>query len=246
MVVSAEGDAALKSVSHAPVDDDWRPLDAGIETVDVDTLSIGFGFVPRVQLAQMAGCALTLREDVGGWVPVRDAHLETSVRGIYAAGDGAGVAGALVASLEGRLAGLSAAHRLGALHDSALAVARRPLDRRLRRIAPLRRALDRISALRPGLAALVREETVVCRCEETTWREVKHAVLAGCTTHRSLKVATRLGMGACQGCFCWPSASRLVAATLGCGLGDVGPASARPPVRPITLGALAKMPLDQP
>jgi NADPH-dependent 2,4-dienoyl-CoA reductase/sulfur reductase-like enzyme len=244
VVVRADGVDALQSATHAPVDDEWTPDLGGAETEKVDALLVGYGFVPRVQIAQMAGCKLEVRSDVGGWVPVRDRDLMTSVPGVFAAGDGAGVAGSFVAEHEGRLAGLAAARRLGAIDDAAFAAARRPIDAALAAIAPMRRALDRISRLRPGLASLVDDDTIVCRCEEITWREAKASVDAGTTTYRSLKVATRVGMGACQGRFCWPAMSRMVAARVGCPLADVGASTARPPVRPITLGALASAPKD--
>jgi hypothetical protein len=246
IVVAAEGQERLTAVAHAPVDREWRPDRARVEHEAADALLVGFGFVPRVQLAQMAGCRLEHRPSVGGWVPVRDRDLATTVPGIYAAGDGAGVAGALVAAAEGRLAGLAAAARLGAIDAPTFTAKREPVDRELQRLAPTREALDRISALRPGLTSLVADDTIVCRCEEVGWREVRDAVRAGCVAYRSLKVATRVGMGACQGRFCWPSLARLAAAELGRDAEDIGPASARPPTRPVTLGELAAAPEERP
>ena len=173
----------------------------------------------------MAGCRLVAPR--GGWTPVRDANRATSVDGVYAAGDGAGVAGALVAESEGRLAGLAAAHRLGALDARSFAALRAPIDATLRRLAPIRRALDAISLPRPGLARLADDATLVCRCEDVACRDVREAVRAGCTTYRSLKVATRVGMGACQGSSCWPGVARLVAAATNTGPEAVGPEPAR-------------------
>lgn len=242
IVTAASGDGAVRTVTHAPCDAQWFPDRARAETEDVDALLVGYGFVPRVDLAQMAGCRMEHRPDVGGWVAARSATLETSVPSIFAAGDGAGVAGALVAEREGRLAGLAAAARIGALSAAAFASERAPVERELARIAPIRRALDRISAIRPGLASLVEDDTIVCRCEEVPWRDAREAARNGCATYRSAKVATRAGMGACQGSFCWPSLARLAAAELRCAVEDVGPRSARPPLRPISLGALAAAP----
>lgn len=239
MVVAASGGERLTSVTHSPVDRDWNPDRSRITNEPADALLVGYGFVPRVQLAQMAGCRLDHRPSVGGWVPVRDADLATTVPGVFAAGDGAGVAGALVAAAEGHLVGMAAAAYLGAIDAVTLARSRQPVDEELRRLAPIRHALDRICALRPGLTSLANDDTVVCRCEEVTCREVRDAARAGCATYRSIKVATRVGMGACQGRFCWPSVARLVSKELGRSSEDVGPASARPPVRPVTLGELA-------
>jgi hypothetical protein len=52
-------------------------------------------------------------------------------------------------------------------------------------------------------------------------------------------VQSRVGMGPCQGRFCWPTMARLVAGQSRCDPKDVGPSSPRPPIRPVTLGALA-------
>ena len=76
-------------------------------------------------------------DELGGWIPVVDESLATSVAGVFVAGDGGGVGGALVAEAEGSLAGLAAAHRLGRLDATQFARARQPIDRRLRRSAPL-------------------------------------------------------------------------------------------------------------
>ena len=245
IVVAATGETELNAVEHAPVDAEWLPERNHIETEQVDTLLVGYGFVPRVQLAQMAGCDLELRPDIGGWIPVRDRNLATTVSGIFAAGDGAGVAGSLVAALEGQLAGMAAARFLGAIDEATFAAARHTIEHEFTRLRPLRSALDKISALQPGLMSLVRDDTIVCRCEEVTWREAREAVCAGSTTYRSLKMTSRAGMGACQGRFCWPFLSRLVAAEAKCPLADIGPPSARPPLGPITLGALASGPQDK-
>jgi len=51
--------------------------------------------------------------ELGGYVPVLSKSLETSITGIYAAGDLACIEEASVAMLEGALAGLAAARSLG-------------------------------------------------------------------------------------------------------------------------------------
>lgn len=239
MVCAAEGDGVLQRVIHAPADADWQPDRGRAEAVDVDTLCVGYGFIPRIYLAQLAGCALDFSKEVGGWIPRRDPDMRTTADGIYAAGDGAGVAGALVAGLEGRLAGLAAAHQLGALSASALATQRREIDAGLSRLTGLRRALDAISAPRPGLHSLVDDDTIVCRCEEVRWRDARRSIEFGGTSFRTMKVQTRLGMGPCQARFCWPAMSRHIAHACGQPPEEVGPASPRPPLVPLTLGQLA-------
>jgi hypothetical protein len=94
--------------------------------------------------------------------------------------------------------------------------------------------------LRPGLTELADADTLVCRCEELTLREVTKGVEHGGVTSRSLKVMTRLGMGPCQGRMCWPAMCRWLAARQGASPADIGPSSARPPCSPVAVGDLLR------
>jgi len=242
VVTEARGDGEVREVVIAPCDRDWRPDSSRRRTVMADTLCVGYGFVPRTQLAQLAGCRMRFADELGGWVPEVDEDLETSVPGLRVAGDGGGVAGALVAQEEGTLAGLAAAHHLGRLDAAAFARARKPVLRRLRRLRRFRAGLDALSRVRGGLSALATAETIVCRCEELTRAEVETGLTFGGTDIRTLKVMTRLGMGPCQGCMCWPAAARWIAARTGRSSAEVGPLSVRPPLTPVSLGDLAREP----
>src|SRR5262249_40166093 len=150
----ARGDDEVREARYAPCDADGRPDRGRARTVAVDTVCAGYGFVPRIQLAQLAGCRLRFADVQGGWVPVVDDDQETTVPNVWAAADGSGVAGALAARLEGPLAGLAAARRAGVLDPGSFERRRRPVVRRLTRLRRFRAALDRLYHLRPGLALL--------------------------------------------------------------------------------------------
>ncbi|HWQ58289.1 MAG TPA: pyridine nucleotide-disulfide oxidoreductase, partial [Clostridia bacterium] len=53
---------------------------------------------------------------LGGSVPVRNGEYETSVPGVFVAGDASGIEEASAAMVEGALAGLYAARRAGYVH----------------------------------------------------------------------------------------------------------------------------------
>lgn len=55
-------------------------------------------------------------------------------------------------------------------------------------------------------------EQIVCRCEEVTEEEILEAIRSGRQTLKSVKRATRAGMGACQGRTCSALISRLLTA----------------------------------
>ena len=88
-----------------------------------------------------------------------------------------------------------------------------------------------------------REEraTLLCRCEEIADEEIVAAIAAGAVTVNDVKRRTRAGMGSCQGIFCIPAIAALVARATGTGIENVAPMTARPPVRPVPLEALANL-----
>jgi NAD(P)H-nitrite reductase large subunit len=86
---------------------------------------------------------------------------------------------------------------------------------------------------------------VVCRCEEVTEEEVHQCIADGCETLREIKLATRAGMGLCQGRICCKIISRILAEEIGKPLDEIKPAGYRPPLRLITLGTLANKQLKK-
>ena len=65
------------------------------------------------ELAWMCGCRFVYIPSFGGHVPLHDENMETTVPGVYVAGDITGVEEASCAMEEGNLAGISAAQALG-------------------------------------------------------------------------------------------------------------------------------------
>ena len=244
VIVRADGEEEVRQAAIAPCDSNWHPDLSRVKSFSVDTLCVGYGFVPSTQLAQLAGCRMRYSNELGGWIPEVDENGHCTVPTVWCAGDGAGVAGAAVAELEGTLAGVAAAHHAGAIDESRFLERASRLKRKLIRLRRFRSALDRLSRIRPGLSTLAGPETIVCRCEELTLDEIRAAVGRGEPTLRALKVATRLGMGPCQGRMCWPGVARCAAAWSGRSIAELGPLSVRPPIQPVRLSELADAPAD--
>lgn len=80
---------------------------------DVDTICIAIGLQPLTELTTIAGCEMEYQPLLGGYVPKRDEFMETTVCGLYVAGDLSGVSEASSAIEEGRLAGICASKSLG-------------------------------------------------------------------------------------------------------------------------------------
>ncbi|MEU4831753.1 FAD/NAD(P)-binding oxidoreductase [Streptosporangium sp. NPDC023615] len=228
-VVAAHGRDALTHVTVATLDDGWRPV--ATRTVECDTLAVGYGFVPQLDLPVQLGCA-TRRDHDGGAVVAVDAGMRTSVPGVYAAGESTGVGGAALAEVEGRLAGRAAAADLGRPTAPAGPVSPDPaLTRRRERLAAFARALQEAYPVRPGWQDWLHDDTLVCRCEEVPLSAVREAQAMGAADARSVKLLARPGMGWCQG--------RICGYAISCLAGE-DPAPARRPIaHPIRLGALA-------
>jgi thioredoxin reductase len=238
IVVRAQGRHRVEAVVHAAVDGDWRVVPGTEERVEVDTLCVGYGFFPSVELMRVAGCELRYDEDLGGPVVVVDEWMRTTAHGVSAAGDGTGVEGSYVAVDEGRLAALGAAVDLGGLRPGTADARAEPIRRRLRAKRRFQRALRRMHRIGPGVYELATPDTVVCRCEEVTRAELERAIDASADVN-VVKGFTRAGMGLCQGRNCTRQVAALVAARHGRQLADVPPATARSPVRPVPIRAIA-------
>jgi thioredoxin reductase len=250
-VVAAHGQEELTGVSIARLDDAWRPIPDTARSLACDTLCISYGFVPATELARLLGVDCEWRPEQGGFVPLRDEHMQTNIPGVFAAGECAGIGGAGLASVEGRIAGLAAAAQV--MTEASNPSAAAAFSQAMQRLAPALRRERRFQQLYaelftpgPGLDELAQADTVICRCEEVTRGEIVEAVRQSADTLDAVKVLTRCGMGNCQGRVCGSSVAELVAHETGQSRADVGQFHVRPPVFPIPLPALNPVLEDQP
>jgi NADPH-dependent 2,4-dienoyl-CoA reductase/sulfur reductase-like enzyme len=241
-VVAAEGDGRVEQVTLARLEPDWRPRPGTSRTVAVDAAAVSFGFVPQVGLAARFGCRLAPDPVWADPAVVVDTAQATSVPGVFAAGETTGVTGVEGATAEGTLAGIAAAAALGHL-DAADAEARSAAPRADRaRHRAFAVALGRMYRRSDGWLAWLREDTLVCRCEEVDHATVRRAIHRdGATDLRSVKLVTRCGMGACQARGCNDALAAVVAQETGRPVPDLGALSAPPILAPVTLATLADL-----
>jgi thioredoxin reductase/bacterioferritin-associated ferredoxin len=235
------GTETLQAVITVALDDAWRPVPGTEQTIDVDAVCLGFGFVPSTQLTQLCGCEHRYAPELGGWIPVISSEMETTTPGVFSAGDATGIGGAMVAVRKGRIAGIAAAARLGALTSSEAAVRMKPHQRALAGLRRLREVLDDLTCVRDGLADLITPDTVICRCEEITASEIHAAFDEGTVDLAQLKRMTRAGMGYCQGRMCGPALGSLLARRMGLGMDAIPQLSIRPPVKPVPIEVMATL-----
>lgn len=202
-----------------------------------DAIAFGFGLSSETQLADLAEVPFAFDAIQQQFLPQRDLTGRTPVRGVYLAGDGAGIAGADAAELSGERAALAILADRGHAVDEARVAA---IERALRKIAGFRVALETAFPFPVEIASGMPDETIVCRCEGVTAGELRRAarVLDAGEINRA-KAFTRCGMGRCQGRICGPSAAIVLAAALDLQPERIGRLRGQPPVKPIPVATIS-------
>jgi len=195
------------------------------------------GVIPNQQITRLTECAHLWNPAQASFVPRTDAWGNASVEGLMIAGDGAGIGGAMVAEISGRLAGLEAAHAAGKLDKGGRDAQAQPLRARQRALTRGRGFLEVLYA--PSTPVPPDDATIVCRCEEITAGQIREAVAIGALGPNQVKSYLRCGMGPCQGRMCGPVVSAIIAEARGVSPDEVGYFRIRPPLKPIPLAAIA-------
>jgi D-hydroxyproline dehydrogenase subunit alpha len=238
-IIEASGKDHVETAKIARLDNQGAPITGTEKQYDVDAVCLGYGLLPSFQLASAFGCKLSFDKHSGWFAPMHDQNMESTQRGIFVAGDVTDVAGSKAALVAGQIAGLNAVHQLGLLDEKTLAERLAPLYSKLRSLNRLADALHQIYAFRPGLTRAAKDETLLCRCEEISLGQVKLAVANGATDLHQVKLATRSGMGYCQGRYCSALIAPVIAEATGQPLSALLPFTVRSPIQPIPFRILA-------
>ncbi len=208
-----------------------------------DMLLTHFGVIPNTHIYRLLGCHIDWNHEQRYWYPQTDEWGRTNFTNIFAAGDGAGVKGALAAEYKGELTALEVAHCLGII----------PAYERDQLAGPIKKELHFDNHPRPFVDAVFSpvfnkesfdDETILCRCENINIGDVRKAVGEGVREVNELKIVTRSGMGACQGRMCGPAMAEIIGAELALSPKQVGVLKIRPPLKPIPLEEVAEMELE--
>jgi len=117
-IVEAYGTDRVKGACIARLDEKGQIIEDSRENIECDAICLAVGLSPMADLCWQTGCRMMFVRELSGHVPVVDRFMETTTKGLYAAGDVRGLEEATTALLEGRVAGLSAAAALGKGTDS--------------------------------------------------------------------------------------------------------------------------------
>ena len=241
------GDSRVTGVRTARVRRDGTIVAGSERQIDgIDSVGLGWGFTPQMELPVQLGVGT--KQDVdGSLIAIVDEDQRSSLDGLFIAGELTGVGGAALAVIEGKVAGRTAA--LEATGQGATsAAAPGPTSAEARAIGRQRSFANAMNLAHPvpaGWQELLRDDTIVCRCEEVPASALRESLetMAG-EDLRTQKGQNRAGMGWCQGRVCGFAVS--------CISSGADPRSAsvetslaqsakRPLAQPLPLGAIAEL-----
>jgi len=238
LVVKAEGQGRVESVTHCKVDQEWRPIKGTEEVESVDLLCVGYGFFPSHEIFRFLGCSFVYDENQGGFKVEKDQWGETSVPGIFAAGDGTGVTGSYSAIAQGALAGLKVAFLHGKLNELQLRDLANSYIRELSNRNRFQKALNHMFDVRPGIYELADDQTIVCRCESVKKSGID-SVIESTSDISVVKAYTRAGMGLCQGRNCQRQIAAMISKRHALPFSEIPFATPRFPFKPVEIGLIA-------
>lgn len=252
-VERAIGETEVTGIRLVAVDGTGSPLPGDPVEIACDTICMAFGIVPNIELAAVAGCAMTFEGSRGGWVPLLDSAMQTSVAGVHVVGDGAGVEESMLVDPE-----LSREQAIKAVE--AIAAGSPQCEPQSATTKECAAACDYppLQWMR-SLVAAGGPDVMVCQCEEVSRRELvglepphylprcagnqapglASLTPAGQSSQDLLKRLTRVGMGHCQGRRCRDHALMLMSEATGQPFATLKPGSYRAPVRALPLRVMA-------
>ena len=195
------------------------------------------GVIPNINLTMATGIKHHWNQLQRCWVPTLSNNGETSIDGIYVAGDNGEIGGVNVATLSGQIASLDILQKLKKL----VGLRKYFLFFKLIREKALRPFLDKL--FQPDKTTLIpdNKEEIVCRCENIKRVELEESIELGISGPNQLKSYSRAGMGNCQGRMCGLTVQSMIAIKQNRSLSEVGYYRLRPPIKPITIKELSSL-----
>ena len=224
----AEGKKRVRGVLAAQLD---NGIPAGpLRRLACDLICLSGGFQPANPLLYQAGASLEYDELFNEAVPRK-----LPPNG-HAAGEVTGTHDLATGLLQGRRAGLEAVVALGSGPSSVTS----ELDRLRQQLAELDSEFRKAGRDNGHIVATAQgNKEFLCFCEDVTVKDVTDAIDEGFDDIQTLKRYSTATMGPCQGKMCLKALVGLCAHYTGRSIDDTGATTARPPLHPVPLAALA-------
>jgi sarcosine oxidase subunit alpha len=225
-ILTADGSGRVERAIIAPVDEHGEVSTGAKRTIECDLIVTSVGWSPANGPLYQAGAKIVYDHERAMFMP------QELPPGIYAAGRVKGTFDEETAVQEGRLAGQQAAM----FADYSVVEF---VD--VKRFTKSRYSSTLIKTSGKGSA---KGKKFVCFCEDVTDKDVETAIAEGFDSLELLKRYSTISMGPCQGKMCSLNAIHLCARANGWTIEETGTTTARPPLTPVEMGALAGQMLE--
>lgn len=112
-IKEVKGSDHVEEAVIVKLDEHWQEIPGSEETIACDTVCLAVGLTPSTRLLSQMGVQMKTIPEAGGFVALHDKHMQTSVPGVFVAGDNSGIEEASTAMIEGKIAGVAAAQKAG-------------------------------------------------------------------------------------------------------------------------------------
>lgn len=232
-IAEAHGKNSVHSVTLVQIDEKGNVIENSRKKLYCDTICIACNLQPNYDLSFHTKCEMAWSPESKSFVPLYNQCMETSVTGVYVAGDAAGIRSAGPGMIEGRIAGISSALSLGYRDEGQ------------KKLKEYWKTLSQIPKKNQGprihLSDLIRgkHRNFVCMCGDVTVGDVFKAIDEGYDDIEVLKRYLGPGTGPCQGKNCLSNLAMLLAWKTGRPIHEIHIPTLRPPIEPVSFGTLA-------
>ena len=195
-----------------------------------DILSMSGGFQSADSILRQANSEFAYDDILDEMIP---SDLPTNV---YSAGDVTGIHDLSASILQGRLIGVDVLSSFGFNEPNAPLNSDNLRNQLLETVSDYRINLHRTNSVQKTLYG---SKNFVCFCEDVSSKDIADGINEGFSDIQTLKRYSTVTMGPCQGKMCLNSFASICSQKTNQTIDEIGLTTARPPVTPVTLGALA-------
>jgi sarcosine oxidase subunit alpha len=233
VIDKAYGKKQVNAVTISKIDSSGKNVANSQKKLHCDFVCIACNLQPTYELCYQAKCKMSYSPYSGGFKPVHNQNMETSVAGLYVAGDAAGVKPVEIGMVEGKIAGISAGLSLEHSYKESEA-----LRRELIHLANELKKENRKEQILAGEIIRGYKKSFVCTCEDVSVRDALRAIKDGFSDIEILKRYLGPGTGPCQGKHCLANLANILAGEKGQSDNEMRLPTQRPPIEPLPLSIL--------
>lgn len=173
---------------------------------DIDVVCLNYGFYPNNDIARLLGLSGSFNKKKNYFELKKNLFGETSDENVYFVGEAARNVGAAVSLYEGQLAALNIINKI-TNRNNLVKIFFGKLN--YYRSILFQHFLWKIFSKSISNVENINEETIICRCENVRFNQIKKFLSQDHIDSGLIKRITRLGMGRCQARYCSPALTEL-------------------------------------